>query len=196
MSVPNEVMRPATCAPTSTVSLGSMVPLALMVAATSPRFTTAVRKHNLELPPVCHHQPPTPRIKTATATATTGIFKARCMSHKSSVASGTNRVPSGARWPRSSAIADARPAGPIGCRSPTKDLKPHGRSLPRRLLHPVDQDFEAVGDHRRAAAFAIGRFRQRAKFGGGQVDPVRRGIQRHRPGSWLGFQNLNDGEFV
>ncbi len=43
-SMPKFRIGPTTCAPTSTTSSGSSVPVALMVIDRSPRFTGAVRK--------------------------------------------------------------------------------------------------------------------------------------------------------
>ncbi len=43
LSLPKATMMPWTCAPTSTAACGSRVPVALMVATRSPRFTGAVR---------------------------------------------------------------------------------------------------------------------------------------------------------
>src|SRR5205814_1784302 len=56
---------PATCAPTSTTSTGSIVPVAVIVAMRSPRFTAATRKEDLGLFRACTHQLPTATTKIA-----------------------------------------------------------------------------------------------------------------------------------
>jgi hypothetical protein len=56
-----------------------MVPVALMVAVTSPRFTTAVRKDSLWSLRTHHHPAPAPTTKMAMATARTGLVRKRRM---------------------------------------------------------------------------------------------------------------------
>src|SRR5664280_1885571 len=78
MSVPKLLMSPATCAPTSTAISGSMVPLALMVTATSPRWTIAVRKDIFESLRACHHHAPTPPARARAAIGRIAFFNKPC----------------------------------------------------------------------------------------------------------------------
>jgi hypothetical protein len=59
--------------------MGSMVPVALMVAATSPCFTTAVRKDSLWSFRTHHHPTPAPPSKMMMTIARTGLVRKRCM---------------------------------------------------------------------------------------------------------------------
>src|SRR4029077_1680575 len=63
LSLPKEMIWPATCAPTSTTSTGSIVPVAVIVAMRAPRFTAATRKEDLGLFRACTHQLPTAMTK-------------------------------------------------------------------------------------------------------------------------------------
>src|SRR5262245_24652117 len=60
LSWPKVLICPATCAPTSTTSSGSTVPVAPIVASRSPRWTGAVRKvvGAAALPRAYHRAPP------------------------------------------------------------------------------------------------------------------------------------------
>ncbi len=70
-SGPNFLIMPWTWAPMSMFSSASMVPVALMVAKSSPRSAAAVRNRDLLLSRAKrYHQPPNPRTATTTKTTT------------------------------------------------------------------------------------------------------------------------------
>src|SRR5579885_1999922 len=75
-SRPNFSMRPATWAPTSMTSSGSVVPVALMMASRSPRSTAAVRKVFRGPCWLCqYHTPkPPPAARTSTRSAVRTSF--------------------------------------------------------------------------------------------------------------------------
>src|SRR6266568_1468742 len=77
LSLPNALIIPATCAPTSTTSTGSTVPVALMVVARLPRFTAAVRNAAPFSAVERHHQAPPPPIiaRPITASNVMPIFR-------------------------------------------------------------------------------------------------------------------------
>ena len=71
-------MMPCTWAPTSTAACGSSVPVALMVANRSPRFTGAVRKLGPLSAPALIAQTPRPAV-ARTAKASIILILVSCM---------------------------------------------------------------------------------------------------------------------
>src|ERR1043166_9516775 len=80
LSFPNAMICPATCAPTSTTSSGSMVPVALMVATKSPRVIGAVLNVSPLAECACAYQTAPPP-STAIMTTATRIFAIALILH-------------------------------------------------------------------------------------------------------------------
>src|SRR5512143_2237071 len=73
-SLPKATILPATWAPTSMTSSGTTVPVALIVATRSPRFTATVRQDSACRPSCCrYHQKAAPAI-SASKTADRAIL--------------------------------------------------------------------------------------------------------------------------
>src|SRR6478672_1525374 len=75
LPVPNSLIDPATCAPTSTTSSGSNVPVALTTATNSPRVTFSVRYVTAGArDPTRYHAPSPPTRTTTSSTGMTNFF--------------------------------------------------------------------------------------------------------------------------